>query len=214
VEESAAAMGNPAAIIGGIRDTMNIPGMDPHSWWVLSLMLRGYPLTKIAKITGINHPRLLTLTQEAVFREQLDVQSRIMVENITNGNYGVTQIARANAPNAMRRIIEHSRQDDDRKTSLLASKEILNYAGLQPVRRIETLSVNDLFHKMTPEELIHYAKTVELPDRFEEQARQFQRPRTPGDAVLTLAEERRFAQAKRMDPDDPIEELVGVGPGE
>jgi len=186
------------------QPVLSVPGMEPHDWWVLSLVLRGQSIPQISSITGIGIPKLAILTKRPIFLEQLDIQSRVMIENITNGNYGVSQIARANAPDAMRRIIDHSRQSRDLKVSLMASKEVLNYAGLQPVRRIETLSVDALLPKMTPEELIHFAKTLELPDRFAEQAQRLK-------ALPSPTEEARFATARRIDPDDPVVEGVQNG---
>jgi hypothetical protein len=152
-------------------------------------------------MTGHTRAEVESLINRPVFQEQMELQTRTMVDNITNGNYGVSQIARANAPDAMRRIIQHSRQNDDLRVSLQACEKILNYAGLQPPRRIETLAIDNLFPKMSPEELIHYAKTLELPDRFSEEAQKLQ-------ALPSPADEARFAKAKRVDPDDPAPEVV------
>ena len=109
----------------------HVPGMSSRDWWILSLLLRGQSLPQVAALTGISHPQLKSITSREIFREQLRIQAQTMIENITNGNYGVSAIAKANAPDAMRRVVQLFKQKDDPRVSLSAAEKCLNYAGFR-----------------------------------------------------------------------------------
>jgi hypothetical protein len=141
----------------------------------------------------------MTRTKREVFQEQLTIQSQTMVENITNGNYGVSAIAKANAPDAMRRVVELFSQRGDPRVALQASEKCLNYAGFQPVKKVEVFSVTSFFSQMDSKELMTFAETGILPDRFQEKAAQHRLLDPP------KTEERRCEEAKRIDPDDELE---------
>ncbi len=109
-----------------------------------------------------------------------------MIEKITNGEYGVSAIAKANAPDAMRRIVKLSSEADPR-TRLQASKEVLNYAGYQPPKRIE-ISLDGMVDKMDTEEKLHFAQTGEWPDRLIPQV----------ERLVRKQEDDKVANAKRI----------------
>ena len=144
----------------------HVPGMSASDWWILSLMLRGQSLSQISVTTKISHPVLQRRTNRDVFKQQLNYSTKLMVDRITEGTYGVPAVAKANAPGAMRKIVKLSRGSDDDRVALQASKDVLSYAGYQPPKKIE-ISFFSVIDKMDAEEQIHYAETGEFPDRFE-----------------------------------------------
>jgi hypothetical protein len=141
--------------------------LEPLDYRIIALLFEG------TKVGVIQASLLMTPAeyQERVSRESfMELETRIeaaMLEKITGrGDFEPITAARAEAPQAMKRLISQSRTERDPKVRLAANQAVLKYGGVEPARKVEITTPDKILEQMTPEELALFAAHRQWPGRF------------------------------------------------
>src|SRR5215471_1542011 len=164
--------------------------LEPVDYRLLHLRFAGLSDQAIAEDVG----RPIVEVRERIRRPRfLQVQAEIekgLLHRITmQGEYEPVTLAKAAAPEAMRRIIRQSETERDPRTRLHANKTVLQLAGVEPPKRIEITTPDRVIEQMTAKELEDLAEHRVWPARFREVLRAFlPAPRVPkpSEAVLDV----------------------------
>jgi hypothetical protein len=89
------------------------------------------------------------------------------LDKIANGSYSPLAYARAHANEAIAiQVMLMKSPNVKAQVRAKIADSILDRGGYRPATRIENLDLNDVFDKMSPEELDDYATSGALPERF------------------------------------------------
>lgn len=136
---------------------------------ILSRHLLGMSNKDIALDLGISETTVSQKINSDWFRNELAEILASTVTKIANGQYSPMTIARAHALEAMNKNIDLMRQARSERVAQLSAWDILDRAGYKAPQKVEVVDVNDLFDRMTADELDDYASTGQLPARFSNQ---------------------------------------------
>lgn len=148
--------------------------LEPVDYKILTLLFEGRKPIAICQELDLDRPEFDARTKRAAFE---DIQRRVekaMLAKITgSGEFEPLTSARAEAPQAMKRIITQGRLERDPKVRLAANQSILKFAGVEPARKVEVVTPDKLLDQMTPEELALFAAHRKWPSRFKEALRAY-----------------------------------------
>lgn len=136
---------------------------------------------------------------------QADIEKGVLDRIIRQGEYEPTTVAKAAAPDAMRRIVAQSIRERDPRTRLQANKAVLQYAGVEPPKRLEITTPDRVIEQMTAAELEDLAERRVWPARFKEVLRAFLPAAIPGQVPPRHA-------VVDMTPDEPPRDAVLLTP--
>lgn len=136
---------------------------------------------------------------EALVASLSDEERSQLTHLLLPSDHEPNQIAKAAASDAMRRIIRQSQIERDPRTRLAANKTVLQYAGVEPPKRLEITTPDRVLEQMTASELEQLAEHRLWPARFKEVLRAFL-PAPPALDVTPTREEREPASVE--DPPD------------
>jgi len=155
-------------------DSAIAPELEPVDYRILTLQFEGSKSVTILAALGIEHGELQARVSRPAFRELVGRVERAMVARITgSGEFEPLTAARAEAPAAMKRIIQQGRLERDPKVRLAANQHVLKMAGVEPARRVEVTTPDRILDQMTPEELALFAAHRKWPSRFREALRAY-----------------------------------------
>jgi hypothetical protein len=137
------------------------------------------------------------VTRRRFLQVQAEIERGVVERVIRQADYEPTTVAKAAAPGAMKRIVDQGIRERDPRTRLQANKAILQYAGVEPPKRLEITTPDRVIEQMTAEELEALAERRVWPARFREVLRAFlpapEAPRaidvTPAHTVAVPAED-------------------------
>jgi hypothetical protein len=156
--------------------TLCVPAtrLEPVDYRILTLLFRGWKTGRIAKVLRRSLGEVAARVDRSVFRKlQAEVEAGVVQQIlVTSGTEPVT-IAKAAAPAAMRRIVKLSSHSQDPRVQLGASKSVLQYAGVEPPRRLEITTPDRVLDQMTASELARFATERIWPERFRDLLRAF-----------------------------------------
>jgi hypothetical protein len=148
--------------------------LEPADYRLLHLAFAGHPVPEMSQQTGrpveeirarMRRPRFLAV--------QAEIEKGVLQRIIRHGEFEPTTVAKAAAPDAMRRIVAQSERERDPRTRLAANKTVLQFAGIEPPRRLEITTPDRVIEQMTPAELEDLAERRVWPSRFREVLRAF-----------------------------------------
>lgn len=121
----------------------------------------------IAAILGISEQTVSTTINSDWAKNELALLHARTLDKIANGTYSPIAYARAFANEAIAIQVSLMRSPAV-KANVRAriADSILDRAGYRPAQRVESIDLNEVFEKMSPEELDEYATTGNLPERF------------------------------------------------
>ena len=145
-------------------------GPDPYA--LLARFALGQPHDRIARAMG------LTVDEVRQWEGQLGDQLSELEESvkrrlIDSADVDVETMAKLAAPNSMRELIAMAEHCPDPKTRRVANRDVLEFAGAQPAKRVEVSSGDKLLDLMNGAELREFAGGV-WPARFADQLRRIQ----------------------------------------
>jgi hypothetical protein len=113
------------------------------------------------------------VTRRRFLQVQAEIEKGVVERVIRQADYEPTTVAKAAASGAMKRIVEMSARERDPRTRLQANKAVLQYAGVEPPKRLEITTPDRVIEQMTAEELEALAERRVWPSRFREVLRAF-----------------------------------------
>lgn len=159
---------------------------------------------EIAEDLGITPQTVSNTLNTPWARNELAILHARTIDSIANGSYSPLALARAYANEALSIQISLMKSPHVRaQVRARIADSILDRAGYKPAQRIENLDLNDVWDKMTPEELDHYAASGELPERFNGT----QISRFLGPAAGTIEAEFSTEPESGHEPDNSIVEV-------
>jgi hypothetical protein len=175
--------------------------LEPLDFRILTMLFEGTKPTAICAALSLDRPEFDQRTARLAFK---DLERRIeksMVERITGrGDFEPVTAARAEAPQAMKRLIHQSRLERDPKVRLAANQAVLKYGGVEPARKVEITTPDKILEQMTPAELALFAAHRQWPGRFREALR----------AYLPSSTQKQLAVTVTLDEQEVEGEAVGV----
>lgn len=148
--------------------------LEPLDYRIITLLFEGTKPSVICAALQLSREEFDSRIARNSFT---DLERRIeasMVERITGrGEFEPVTAAKAEAPQAMKRLIRQSRTEHDGKVRLAANQAVLKFAGVEPARRLEVTTPDKVLEQMTPEELALFAAHRKWPSRFREALRAF-----------------------------------------
>jgi hypothetical protein len=176
--------------------------LEPIDYRILHLRFLGWPTERIAIAVERPLPELEQRIGRQAFAEvQTEVERGVLNSIIKQGEYEPNQIAKAAAPDAMRRIVRQSQIERDPRTRLAANKTVLQFAGVEPPKKLEITTPDRVLEQMTAQELEQLAENRLWPARFKEVLRAFL-PAPPLD-VTPSQQEREPAPVEAVPDDGP-----------
>src|SRR5262245_51757751 len=159
----------------GDEDTALVPSdLEPLDYRIITLLFEGTKPSVICTALSLSRDEYDGRRSRESFT---DLERRIeatMVAKITgSGEFEPVTAAKAEAPQAMRRIIHQSRTERDPKVKLAANERVLKFAGVEPARKLEVTTPDQVLDQMTPEELALFAAHRKWPSRFKEALRAY-----------------------------------------
>lgn len=148
--------------------------LEPVDYRILHLRFLGWGDDRIANAVERPQDEIAERSRRLVFLEtQAEVERGVLASIIKQGEYEPTTIAKAAAPDAMRRIVRQSATERDPRTRLAANVRVLQFAGVEPPRKLEITTPDRVLEQMTPLELEQLAEHRLWPARFKEVLRAF-----------------------------------------
>ena len=164
---------------------VNKKRLEPIDYRILHLKFMGRSDSFIAGELGLALDELLERIHREVFlATQAEVERGVLQAIIRQGEFEPTQIAKAAAPEAMRRIVRQSQSERDPRTRLAANRTVLQFAGVEPAKKLEITTPDRVIEQMTAMELEDLADRRVWPARFREVLRAFL-PAPPVDVTPT-----------------------------
>src|SRR5262245_48490463 len=77
------------------------------------------------------------VTRRRFLAVQAEIEKGVVERVIRQADYEPTTVAKAAASGAMKRIVDMSVRERDPRTRLAANKSVLQYAGVEPPKRLE-----------------------------------------------------------------------------
>jgi hypothetical protein len=129
----------------------------------------GHDPARIARALGVDTAAIVAcLARAATVQTQLEDAIRRRL--IDSADVDVETMAKLAAPEAMRALIDMAESCGDAKTKRVANRDVLEFAGAQPAKRVEVSSGDKLLDLMTAAELMEFANG-KWPARFADQLR-------------------------------------------
>ena len=148
--------------------------LEPLDYRIITLLFEGTRPMAIMAALALSPAEYESRVSRQSFT---DLERRIeatMVAKITgSGDYEPQTAAKAEAPQAMRRLIAQSRTERDPKVRLSANQAVLKFAGVEPARTLERITPDKVLEQMTPDELLIFAAHRKWPSRFKEALRAY-----------------------------------------
>jgi hypothetical protein len=141
--------------------------LEPLDYRILTLLFEGTKAGVIQASLFLTPSEYQARVSRAAFIELEQRIEQAMLEKITGrGDFEPITAARAEAPQAMKRLISQSRLERDPKVRLAANLGVLKFAGVEPARKLEVTTPDKVLEQMTPEELALFAAHRQWPGRF------------------------------------------------
>jgi hypothetical protein len=176
--------------------------LEPVDYRILHFRFLGWGEERIAVALERPASEIQERARRQAFIEvQTEVERGVLQAIIKQGEYEPTQIAKAAAPDAMRRIVRQSASERDPRTRLAANVRVLQFAGVEPPRKLEITTPDRVLEQMTPGELEQLADHRLWPARFKEVLRAF----LPAPPIDVTPQEREPAPVEGR-PDDGARE--------
>lgn len=163
-----------------------LDGMTPRDWMILGKLYEGKKEKQIGREMGLSQSKISQVVNSPAFKAALKVVEERIVERIARGEFGIMAIFKAEMIPAARRIIGISKVSEDDRVRLAANESIVKKGGYREPAPAVTESPERLLDQMTAEELDHFSKTSEFPDRFKDQLARL------ASTVLEINEKRRW----------------------
>jgi hypothetical protein len=148
--------------------------LEPVDYRLLHLLFSG--ATESACATDTERPVeeiRARVTRRRFLTVQAEIEKGVVERVIRQADYEPTTVAKAAASGAMKRIVDQGIRERDPRTRLQANKAILQYAGVEPPKRLEITTPDRVIEQMTAEELEALAERRVWPARFREVLRAF-----------------------------------------
>jgi hypothetical protein len=180
---------------------INQEKLEPIDYRILHLRFLGWGLDRIALAIERPLAELEKRIGRPTFLEtQTEVERGVLQSIIRQGEYEPNQIAKAAAPDAMRRIVKQSQIERDPRTRLQANKTVLQFAGVEPPKKLEITTPDRVLEQMTAAELEQLAEHRLWPARFKEVLRAF----LPAPPLLDITPPKQEREHPPMEmPADP-----------
>lgn len=148
--------------------------LEPVDYRILTYLFQGLKTARIASRLGRPLAEIAKRIDRTAFRQlQAEVEAGVVKSILEARATEPTTMAKAAAPGAMRQVVKLSSTSQDPRTRLSASRTVLQYAGVEPPRRIEVTTPERVLDQMTAEELARFAERRVWPERFREMLRAF-----------------------------------------
>lgn len=194
----------PISLTPGDEPTTLVAAIDVYS--VLCRHALGHPIDRIARALDRDSALVAdTITRSAGVLSQLE--EAIKRRLIESADVDVETMAKLAAPNSMRTLIDMAEGCNDPKTKRVANRDVLEFAGAQPAKRIEVSSGDKLLDLMTAAELREFAGG-KWPARFADQLRRIQvrNQLATGQGFIDVTPERHDG----VGDDDGVDTTVGA----
>ena len=195
---SAGAEESPPGGTASADCAVSVPAdLEPLDYRILTMLFEGTrPLAVMAALT-MDKAEFDRRTTRVAFTELAHRVEKAMLGKLTgSGDFEPISAARAEAPQAMKRLIQQSRLERDPKVRLASNQAVLKYAGVEPARKLEVTTPDRILEQMTPEELALFAAHRKWPSRFREALRAYM-PSEAGQADSAPTEQKALT---RIDP--------------
>ena len=148
--------------------------LEPLDFRILTMLFEGTKPLAIMAALSLDRPEFDARAGRPAFKElELRVEKAMLAKITGRGDFEPITAARAESPQAMRRLIAQSRTERDPKVRLAANQAVLKYGGVEPARRIEVTTPDKILDQMTPQELALFAMHKQWPGRFREALRAY-----------------------------------------
>jgi len=148
--------------------------LEPVDYRILTWLFQGVKTARIASRLGRPLAEIARRIDRTAFRQlQAEVEAGVVKAILSASAAEPVTMAKAAAPGAMKQVVRLSNTSQDPRTRLAASKSILQYAGVEPPRRVEITTPERVLDQMTADELARFAERRVWPERFRELLRAF-----------------------------------------
>jgi len=184
--------------------------LEPVDYRILTYLFQGVKTARIASRLGRSLAEISKRINRTAFRQaQAEVEAGVVKAILEARSAEPVTMAKAAAPGAMRQVVKLSSHSQDPRTRLSASKAVLQYAGVEPPRRIEVTTPERVLDQMTADELARFAERRVWPERFRDLLRAFLPPPSADLAQGKPGEMTIEAKATTVDEPEADEALVG-----
>lgn len=148
--------------------------LEPVDYRILTYLFQGIKTARIASRLGRSLQEIAKRIDRTAFRQaQAEVEAGVVKAILSASAAEPVTMAKAAAPGAMRQVVKLSSTSQDPRTRLSASRTVLQYAGVEPPKRIEVTTPERVLDQMTADELARFAERRVWPERFRELLRAF-----------------------------------------
>jgi hypothetical protein len=157
-------------------ETFNIlaDALEPVDYRLLHLLFSGATERACAEDVDRSVEEVRArVTRRRFLAVQAEIEKGVVERVIRQADYEPTTVAKAASSGAMKRIVDMSVRERDPRTRLNANKAVLQYAGVEPPKRLEITTPDRVIEQMTAEELEALAERRVWPARFREVLRAF-----------------------------------------
>lgn len=183
--------------------------LEPVDYRIVTWLFMGMKTARIASRLGRPLAEVAKRIDRTAFRQlQAEIEAGVVKAILEARSAEPVTMAKAAAPGAMRQVVKLSTTSQDPRTRLHASRTVLQYAGVEPPKRIEVTTPERVLDQMTAEELARFAERRVWPERFRDLLRAFlpapQGQHRPAGETIIEAETRPVV-------DEPEADEVEVG---
>lgn len=147
-------------------DGLPPPELDGVDFAILSAWTEKRDWKLIAGAVGIGLPTLKSRISRPIFRDALERLRKSLFDQLARGEFGALAYVKSNLIENLRMMQGLARAANDEKTRFSAQKQLIEYAGMQPSKPQEGVTIERVLDEMTPEELHHFHRTNEFPRRL------------------------------------------------
>jgi len=192
-----------------------LPGMQPGDWMILGKVFERKSDRQIADEMGLSKLTVAKVRKSATFRRAVTMIEERIADRIARGEFGALAMAKAELIPAMKRLIGMSKECATDAVRYKATRDLIELAGLQAPKPAESVPVERLVDRMTPEEAREFYETGHFPERFhdqlariavssvEEAERRRWSPKVDGVEMHEGDDEREVKQTKPTEEVDP-----------
>lgn len=144
-------------------------GLTPRDVLIIAKVFENKKAGVIAAELGIRKTTVQQRLSHGPLKTMIARVEGAILGRVARGEFGVMALAKAEAVDAMKRVIGISKKSEDDRVRLAANIKLLELAGIQAPKPLVYDNPERIIDQMSGEEADHFARTGEFPARLADQ---------------------------------------------